>query len=99
MDNIKTLINNVNNCDNISNRIELLQKLNIKLIDEKKNQTKLQKKVNDNNSRLSEKYKNLSINELKEEFHKINKLSDKIKIYETINFKIKELETNLFNNV
>jgi len=99
MDNIKKLINNINNSNNISDRIDLIKQLNKELLDEKENQKKIQKKVDENNSRLSKKYKSLSISELKEEFNKVKKFSDKIKIYETINFKINDLEKNLFVDI
>ena len=98
MDKINTMIEQLDNNINIRERINLLKKLT-KLIDkEKSNLNKLLTRVNDIDQKVSKKYKKLELDEIEEKFFNSNEILDKIKLFETFNYKVKESMIEIFNN-
>ena len=98
MDKINNMIKQLDNDINIRERINLLKKLT-KLIDkEKTNLNKLLTRVNNMDQKVSKKYKNLELDEIEEKFFNSNEILDKIKLFETFNFKLKESMIEIFNN-
>ena len=98
MEKINTMIEQLDGNINIRERINLLKKLT-KLIDkEKTNLNKLLTRVNNMDQKISKKYKNLELDEIEDKFLNSNEIIDKIKLFETFNFKLKESMIEIFNN-
>lgn len=98
MENINIILNDIQNCSSIQDRIILLKTLNNELEKEKTQQSKYLDKLKENNSKLSKKYKKLSIDQLNTLLYETESITDQIKIYETINYKIQDITNELFTS-
>lgn len=99
MDKIKTLVHEINNNNNILQRIDSIKNLNDKILKEQNKQKKYLDKLRSDDFKLNKKYKDFTLEDLKLEFDKNNNIQEKIKIYETIKTKINDIEINLFTNL
>ena len=84
------------NTDIIS-RIDLITKIN-KYIDEEKEKLSATLETIDEDSKLHKKYEDKSIKELQEIFESSKSVKDKIKIYQTLKYKVDDVVNKLFDN-
>ena len=99
MENILKLADNINNSDNINDKIKMIQNLNVEIINEKNRLNNiLESNLDDIKIKIPIKYRKCSLEELEEYFKESNDINEKLIIYHSITKIINNITDELFEN-
>ena len=92
-------IDEVEKNGNIKEKTEMIKNIKEKIKLEQERVDKMIEKVNDNNSKKYKKFKGIGIDELIEMYQEEENLTNKIDIFQQLNYQIDSVKNKLFDQV